>query len=75
MKLKIIFSVIILLLISALSVYAQGGGVDPEPCGPTDIDDQNCPLDTWVIVLVVAGCIFAAFRLYDRKRSAVRTIR
>lgn len=73
MKLKVGFSVIILLLISALSTYAQV--VDPDPCGPTDIDSGNCPLDTWVIILVAVVSIFAAFRLYNRKKSAVQTIR
>jgi hypothetical protein len=72
MKLKISFGVIVL-LISALSTFAQSGG-NPDPCGPND-NDGTCPLDTWVIVLVAAISVFAAFRLYRRKKISIQTIR
>ncbi len=71
MKLKIGFGVIVLLLISALSTYAQTG---INPCNGSD-DDGTCPLDTWVVVLVAAVSIFAVYRLYRRKKSSIQTIR
>jgi hypothetical protein len=63
MKLKIIFSVFILLLISAVNVSAQIA----LPCSGDD-PDAGCPLDTWVIALAVAVSFFAAIRLYRRKK-------
>jgi len=65
MKLKVAFSVILLLLISAANVFAQ-----PLPCFGDD-PDAACPLDTWVIALVVAASFFAAIKLYRSKRSAL----
>jgi hypothetical protein len=64
MKLKTSLSalVLVLLLINASLVHAQGS-----PCDTGFPDtDGNCPLDTWVIVLVVAASLFAALRLYRR---------
>jgi hypothetical protein len=65
MKLKIAFGVIVLLLISTVNLFAQ-----TLPCDGDD-PDGGCPLDTWVIVLVIAASFFAAFRLYRSKKSAV----
>jgi hypothetical protein len=72
MKLKIGFAVIGLLLISVISAYAQAGPITP--CQADD-NDGTCPLDTWVIVLVIFVSIFAAFRLYRRKKSSIQVIR
>jgi hypothetical protein len=66
MKLKAAFSVLILTLISAIAAHAQG-----LPCGGTD-PDATCPLDTWVVVLVVAASLFAAYTLY-RRQAALRS--
>jgi hypothetical protein len=68
MKLKFGFSVIVLLIISTLSTYAQ-----TLPCNGSD-DDGTCPLDTWVILLVAFVSIFVAFRLYRRKKSSIQPI-
>ncbi|MBS1521062.1 MAG: hypothetical protein JST50_08705 [Bacteroidetes bacterium] len=65
MKLKTAFSVILLFLISTVNVFAQ-----PLPCYGDD-PDGNCPLDTWVIALVVVASFFAAIRLYRRKKSVL----
>jgi hypothetical protein len=65
MKLKTAFSVIILLLISAAHVFAQ-----PLPCAGDD-PDGTCPLDTWVIALVVAASCFAAAKLYRNKKPVL----
>ena len=37
-----------------------------EPCGGAD-PDTTCPLDTWVILLVIVASAFAAYTLYRRQ--------
>jgi hypothetical protein len=64
MKLKTWLSLIIILLITTVKVHAQGGF----PCGETD-PDATCPLDTWVIVLVVLASAFAAFTLFKKRKA------
>lgn len=55
----------LLLVVNAGVVHAQGS-----PCEPGFQDgDSNCPLDTWVIVLVVAASAFAFVRLYRRNQT------
>ena len=66
MKLKAGLSVLILTLISTVAAHAQG-----LPCGGDD-PDATCPLDTWVIVLVIAASLFAAYTLY-RRQAALRS--
>jgi len=63
MKLKAGLSVLVLTLISVITANAQG-----LPCGGDD-PDATCPLDTWVIVLVVVSSVFAAFTLFRRKKA------
>jgi hypothetical protein len=63
MKLKAGLSVIALTLFSVLTANAQG-----LPCGGDD-PDATCPLDTWVIVLVIFASVFAAFTLIRRKKA------
>ena len=66
MKLKIGFSIIILLLINAVVAYAQV--ISPE-CGSDGDVDGGCPIDTWVIILVVVFSLFAAYRLHCRRKA------
>jgi len=66
MKIKIIFSVFVLLLINTVVVFAQ----PTSPCAGDDIDNA-CPLDTWVIVLAIAASSIAAIKLYRSKKSAL----
>ncbi len=66
MKIKAGLSILLLTLISAVTASAQG-----LPCGGDD-PDATCPLDSWVIVLVVASSLFAAYTLY-RKQVSSRT--
>ena len=66
MKLKVAFSVIVLLLVGIVNAYAQ-----VEPCFGEDPDSGNCPLDTWVIALAIAASCFAAIRLYRDKKSVL----
>jgi hypothetical protein len=70
MKTKITFSVILLLLINVASVFAQEGGEGPDPCHNFDIE-IDCPLDTWVMLLVVAASLFAVFKLYHNKKTVL----
>jgi len=57
------------ILLPALS-FAQvsegcGFGGDNDPTG----GNTQCPLDTWVWVLVVAAAIFGAIKLYAHKKE------
>ncbi len=61
MKIKAGFGTIVLVLFSIVSACAQG-----EPCGGAD-PDTTCPLDTWVIILVIVASAFAAYTLYRRQ--------
>jgi len=65
MKLKTAFITILILLASTIHTFAQ-----VLPCGGDD-PDATCPLDTWVIALVIAASFFAAVKLYRRKKSVL----
>lgn len=69
MKLKAALIVLGISFLATVSANAQSG-ITILPCGGQDEDSTSCPLDTWVIVLVVAFAVFAAFTLLKRKRSA-----
>ncbi|MBB6108874.1 hypothetical protein [Mucilaginibacter lappiensis] len=58
----------ICLLLITSNCFAQsnpGGGF----CDGSDGGPDGCPLDTWVIILVVAAAVFAAVHLYRQKKS------
>jgi len=61
MKIKASLGTLILVLLSIASACAQG-----LPCGGDD-PDATCPLDTWVIILVIVASAFAAYTLYRRQ--------
>jgi len=63
MKLKAGISLFVLMLIGVITANAQG-----LPCGGDD-PDATCPLDTWIIMLVIAASAFAAFTLFRRKKA------
>ncbi|MFD0765578.1 hypothetical protein ACFQZI_12010 [Mucilaginibacter lutimaris] len=52
-----------LLIIHTVS-YAQ----ITNPCSGAD-DDEPCPLDTWVYVLVFAFVIFGAYKMYHKQKA------
>ncbi|MDN5287385.1 MAG: hypothetical protein JWR38_3659 [Mucilaginibacter sp.] len=63
-----IITTVAFFVLSTISVLAQpgsGGGGTP-PCDP---DDPVCPLDTWVIVLVIIAVIFTAIHLHRKQKS------
>jgi hypothetical protein len=68
MKIKPIQGILILLLISATNAFAQPGGDQYCPDGVTPYTPDGCPLDTWVIFLVIVASVFAAKKLYCRNR-------
>ena len=68
MKIKISLSVLLLLMTSITSVFAQPGGQQYCDDGVTPYTPDGCPIDTWVIVLVVAAGIFVGYKLYHRNK-------
>jgi hypothetical protein len=62
MKLKAGFCVLVLLLMGVVNAFAQNN----LPCTDTD-PDATCPLDTWVIALVIIASAFAAYRLHRKQ--------
>ena len=63
-KFKFFSVTVLLILLSTLTLMAQDN-----PCDPDQVD--GCPLDNWVIVLVVAAVIFVTYRLYRKQRGVV----
>ncbi|MET3978852.1 hypothetical protein ABIB62_001421 [Mucilaginibacter sp. UYP25] len=60
---KKILALLTLLIIQTAS-YAQ----ITNPCGGLDEDDV-CPLDTWVYVLVFAFMMFGAYKMYQKQKA------
>lgn len=60
---KKIFALLFVLAIHSVS-FAQ----ITNPCGGTD-DDDVCPLDTWVYILVLVGMAFGAYKLYQKQKN------
>ncbi|MDO3626983.1 hypothetical protein Q3A68_12315 [Mucilaginibacter sp. BT774] len=68
MKIKIIFSVFVLLLVNTVNVFAQ----EINPCyGDVDPDSGGCPLDTWIIALAIVASLIAVTKLYRGKNSVL----
>ena len=70
MRSKIFWTTLILTIMSYASLFAQG-----TPCGDSGDPDvaSECPLDTWVLVLVAAFLIIATMRLYKKGQPGVVT--
>lgn len=66
MKLKAVLALFILFVCNILVAKAQSDG---NPCDPDD--GPNCPLDTWVFILVGGALLLATVQLY-RKQKAQR---
>ncbi|MFB9842357.1 hypothetical protein [Mucilaginibacter ginsenosidivorans] len=67
MKLKAGFCSLVLFLTAIVNAVAQ----TTVPCDDAD-PDASCPLDTWVIVLVVVASAFAAYSLYRKQNILPR---
>ena len=59
---------ILLLLVIPVITEAQGNGGDI-PCDGQDPFNSDCPLDTWVIALVIIAVIFTALHLQRKQKS------
>jgi len=62
MKIKALFLASLLIAMTGFTCFAQ-----TNPCGDGD-PDTTCPLDTWVLVLVAGGLVFATIQLYRRQK-------
>jgi hypothetical protein len=49
----------------AQSIPTDGSG----PCDGDNGGPDGCPLDTWVIILVLIAFIFTAFHLHKKQKS------
>lgn len=70
MKLKAGLGILVLLFLNVLTTFAQASGDPGEPCAGTD-PDSDCPLDNWIIVLVVVSVLIAAWHLSRKRRVTV----
>jgi hypothetical protein len=62
-NLKYLLVLFLTLMISNTVLADPGDGLcDGEDGGP-----DNCPLDTWVIVLVVVACLFGMYQLHKKQ--------
>jgi preprotein translocase subunit SecG len=61
-----IITTIVLFVLSTITVLAQPGSGGGLPCDP---DDPTCPLDTWVIVLMIIAVVFTAIHLHRKQKS------
>jgi hypothetical protein len=61
-----LFAALGVFLLNTVTVMADPGGSDPLPCDP---DDPNCPLDTWVIVLVAVALVTAVVHLHRKQKA------
>jgi hypothetical protein len=70
-KVYSLFLTLFLSIFIAGNLMAQSTG--PQPCvgDPDDVgfDPNSCPLDTWVIVLVVVVGILATIHLHRKQKS------
>jgi hypothetical protein len=64
MKIKILCGAFLLMMFNAAVGFAQAGA----PCAGVDADD-NCPLDTFVVVLAATALVFGAAQLYRKGKN------
>ncbi len=70
-KIKVSGLFLALLLLLNTGVQAQDCADGPGLPG-VDVDDvagNKCPIDTWVIVLVIAALAFATYNLYNKQKA------
>lgn len=64
--LNIVYRLLIALFFIAAPIIGKAQDL---PCNDADPFENNCPLDTWVIALVVIAGIFAALHLHRKQKS------
>lgn len=62
---RFLFTLLILVLFSPMIVSAQ----ESECGGVSDPFNEACPLDTWVVVLVIVAGVFTSIHLHRKQRS------
>lgn len=68
MKCRVFFSTLLLLIFNVLFLKAQGGA--DQPClNGNDIDNTDCPLDTWVVILALVTVVFTAIYLQRKQKT------
>jgi hypothetical protein len=70
MRLNKTLSILLLLLTLSVSAFSQDCDDGPSIPGP-DVDLGPCevPLDTWVIVLVIAAVMYGTYKLYQKQKA------
>jgi hypothetical protein len=68
MKRRIIL-ILLFLFANVTVLFAQLlGGPGSGACDNADPDTSDCPLDSWVIILVACALVFAVFHLYQKQK-------
>jgi hypothetical protein len=62
-----VYRLITVLLLVSAPIISKGQG--DEGCNGGDVFDTPCPLDTWVIVLVIIAGLATAIHLRRKQRS------
>jgi hypothetical protein len=67
MRVKRLVLLAVLLFLMVVPVFAQ---IDVNPCGGADPDDtsSDCPIDSWVALLILTA-IFLAYRQLKKEKS------
>jgi hypothetical protein len=70
MRLNKTLSILLLLLTLSVSAFSQDCDDGPSIPGP-DVDLGPCevPLDTWVIILVIAAVMYGTYKLYQKQKA------
>ncbi|HVW94582.1 MAG TPA: hypothetical protein VHA56_01270 [Mucilaginibacter sp.] len=69
MRVKIFLTSLFILLLNVATIYAQSDTDPGGPCDFNDVDNVDCPLDTWVMLLAFFAIIFAAWHLHKRRKG------
>jgi hypothetical protein len=69
-KVSIRFILTIALLIPHHFLFAQATDPGPLPCNDGDPWNTNCPIDSWVWLLVLLTMAAVVYRLFQKTKSA-----
>lgn len=68
-KFRFLLGICAYLLLTVSYCFADPGDPGGGLCDGNDGGPDGCPLDTWVIVLVVIAVIFTAIHLHRKQKS------